>query len=218
VIGRQSTDGHACPAFRRCVAVELLEWLSHRYFVDGRTDLGRGYLNGDTIVLVDPNGNRSRTVPDAHDRYVLDTQYWTWDVSTPTADVDAGNALLADVGRLVPKPGEECVTIEGCHLLFPAIIDRDAVDGLARPRFRGPVAEVVVAYLNDMFRYFPNGTDRAYWRDDEIIYIGHDDYLHSGFQPEVITIDESGRYCIDRWDWLSPSTERLDENGREERG
>jgi hypothetical protein len=134
VIGRQSTDGHACPAFRRCVAVELLEWLSHRYFVDGRTDLGHGHLDGDAVVLVDPIGNRSRTVPDAHGRYVLDAQHWMWDISTPAVDIDAENAMLADVSRLVPEPGEECVTIEGCHLCFPAVLDReatDAVDGLA---------------------------------------------------------------------------------------
>jgi hypothetical protein len=81
------------------------------------------------------------------------------------------------------------------------------------------VAEVITAYLNDIFRYFPNGTDRAYWHNDQIIYIGHGDYLQPGFLPEVMTINESGRYCIDRWDWLSPSTDpSSDENGRGESG
>lgn len=209
LIGRQPTDGHACPAFRRSVVLELLAWLDHRYLAEGRTELGRGYLNGDAVVLVDSAGQTSHAVPDAHGRYVLDAPYWTWEISTPTADIDAENALLADANRLVPEPGEEFVTVDGCHLGFPAAIERDAVDGFTRPRFRRPVAEVIVAYLNDKFRYFMDGTDRAYWHDDSIIYIGHDDCLRLGSRPEVIKADEGGRYCFDRCEWLSPSTDPL---------
>lgn len=168
VIGEHASDGHACPAFRRPVAVELVNWTERRHATEGDTALGRGYFDGDTAVLVGPTGNRSATAPDGHGRYALDAPHWTWFIGAPAADIEAEDAVLADARRRRPEPGEDLVAIPGGGLIVPASRDRRAADPLARPRFRTPLAEVITAYLNDMFRQFPDGADRAYWQRDRL--------------------------------------------------
>ena len=118
----------------------MLHWLSNDAEQEN-SQIAPGHLDGGTAVLVDRGHRESRLVGEAED------------------------ALVRDAERLRPQPDEQQVIIDinGRDLSFPASVDDQRWNGFACPYFRRPVAEAVVAWVNQTYRRYPAASERAYW-------------------------------------------------------
>jgi hypothetical protein len=208
IVEEQRTDGWARPHFRRAVAESVLAWLNGEH-ERGETRFGTGHFDDASIVLVDLDDSRSRIPVDAHGRVALGAGTWPWFISAPAGDPDADAALLADAQRLTPQARENLVTISICgdDPLFPATVDEERWNGWASPHFRRPVAEAVVAWVSEMYRESPDGSERAYWDGDTVVIVSPSYIAEDGYTPTRIEPDADDRYCIGGWEWTWENVE-----------
>ncbi|EWM19634.1 hypothetical protein [Kutzneria sp. 744] len=164
------------------------------------------HFEGDTILYFEEGDPTARieVTPDEQGRYPLGAGSWDWFLSVRT-DPDGDAAQLADAGRLYPQDGEILVTqgMPGRDPVFPAI-PQPGFHQIQRlvPLFRREVAEVVVAWTNDVYRRHPHGSVRAHWIGDEIEVLSAIDCHREWHSYDWICADKNGRYSIAScWVW-----------------
>lgn len=216
VIEDECWSGFAVPRFRRPVAEAVVLWLNemHEQAPDDWPDTAS--FDGDVLTLLEtyadmlfllenrvPNPEETevrpnRIEPDEKGRYAIGRE-WPWELTAPPSDAPSDAALLADSARLVAEGDEILVTIniDGTDPAFPALASE--IHGWSRagcPRFRRTVAEVVVAWISDTARKYPEGSDLAYWDGDTIVMVDHQAIGEDGYLPARITAADDGRFSI----------------------
>jgi hypothetical protein len=202
------------PVFRREVVEQISTWLAvvHQTSPD---EVELCHFEGDTLVRHTRGdlGSRTETRPDADGLYPLDFDMTCWVLEAPSIP-DSDAAILADQERLVPQPGECLVLMgwDGNEPLFPALVQDYRWNGWVIPRFRREVAEVVAAWINDIYRQHPEGCARAYWNGDVLVLMDSNCAGNFECPPEWIEPEDDGRYFIgaEGWTWeLAPDPETL---------
>lgn len=206
VIDDERWNTFVVPRFRRETAIAVASWLNMVHEQDPDTWQGTARFDNDTLTVLDtPEHDPVQVKPDDHGRYAIGVPGWSWVLDTPPADEHAETALLADTARLVAEDDEILVTIniDGTDPVFPALASsRHGWSRAGCPRFRRPVAEIVVAWTNATARKYPAGTDRAYWDGDTIVLLDFQRIAEDGYLPARITADDDGRYPIGAtWEW-----------------
>ncbi|MFE0024112.1 hypothetical protein [Amycolatopsis sp. NPDC059021] len=200
IIDDQRWNGYAVPRFRRIVADAIVAWLNTMHDHDPANWADTATFDGDVLTVLETEEQWPvQVVPDEHGRYGIGAAGWCWELTAPPTDERADAALLADTGRLAAEDDEILVTIniDGTDPAFPALTSAEHDWSRAgSPRFRRPVAEVVVAWIADTARKYPEGTDRVYWEGDTIVLLDHQAIGEDGYLPARITADEDGRYAI----------------------
>ncbi|MGC7093971.1 hypothetical protein ACPZ19_04845 [Amycolatopsis lurida] len=211
MIDEKRWNGFVKPHFTRDVVESIAAWLTTRPSDDRTSGSYEVTFDGDTMVFTDTyEGYVERIEPGPDQRYPLGAEEWVWDLSIPASDVAADAALLADTVRLASEDGEILVTIgvTGTDPLFPALPDPDF--GWSRagtPRFRPDVAEVVVAWLNDVDRRCPGGGVIAYWDNDTLVLLDRLAGYEDGYLPTRIARGADGRYPIGgEFEWERPAS------------
>lgn len=206
VIDDERWNTFAVPRFRRETANAVVSWLNMMHEQDPDEWPGAASFDNDILTVLDSEEHDPVQVePDDHGRYAIGFRGWSWVLDTPPDDERADAVLLADTARLVAEDDEILVTIniDGADPVFPALAS--ATHGWSRagcPRFRRPVAEVVVAWISATARKYPAGSDRAYWDGDTIVLLDFQQVAEDGYLPARITADDDGRYSIGAtWEW-----------------
>lgn len=201
IIDDERWNTFAVPRFRRATAEAVASWLNAMHEEDPRTWPGGAAFGPDGVLTVLEGEERAtmRVLPDAEGRYAIGFQGWAWVLSTPAINTHRNAELLDDRARLTAESREILVTIniDGTDPVFPAL--PSAEHGWSRagcPRFRREVAEVVVAWINDVARSSPEGADRAYWDADTIVLLDNQAIADDGYLPTRIDADSDGRYAI----------------------
>lgn len=191
----------AVPRFRRAAADAVASWLNAMHEEDPRIWPGGAVFGPDGVLTVLEGEERvpAQVLPDADGRYSIGFRGWAWVLSTPPIDERRNAELLDDQARLTRGSGEILVTIniDGTDPVFPALPSVE--HGWSRagcPRFRREVAEVVVAWINDIARRSRDGVDLAYWDADTIVLLDNQALADDGYLPTRIEADSDGRYAI----------------------
>lgn len=193
-------NGYAVPRFRHLVAESIASWLNTMHDHDPDEWPDTATFDGDVLTVLETEEHTpDRIEPDENNRYAIGYRGWCWELTAPPTDPQADAGLLADSARLVPEDDEILVTIniDGTDPAFPALASE--IHGWSRagcPRFRRTVAEVVVAWISDTVRKYPEGSDLAYWDGDTIVMVDHQAIGEDGYLPDRITAAEDGRFSI----------------------
>ncbi|WHT20205.1 hypothetical protein N8J89_03785 [Crossiella sp. CA-258035] len=217
LVDHHRANGFAQPRFRPAVLEAITAWVnstntagdpspaSGMQILAGLLDLG--YNTTPTVSVPDDMAALVEALdvvaPDTHGRYPLGAGTVEWTITAPMDEPDPLEALRAETDRLTPLAGEGIVTISarGNDPLFPALIDSERWNGFASPRFRRPVAEVVVAWLNTTYRASPDGSYCGYWDEDVIVLVDPQAVDVDGYVPERIEPDPEGYYVLGAWEW-----------------
>jgi hypothetical protein len=195
----------ARPRFRREVAEQIVTWYAELEHEDPDwLDLCR--FEGDVLVhgQAMAGAPQQEIPPDENGLYPLGAGMWQWFLSAPSIP-ESDAALLADQQRLVSQPGEVLVMLgfDGHEPHFPALVADFRWNGWAIPRFRREVAEVVAAWTNDIYRKYPDGSERAYWAGDDVALVEPTVSGDRECIAERVGHDDDRRYAIGacRWTW-----------------
>jgi hypothetical protein len=204
-VDEETRGDWARPRFRREVAEQIATWYAELVPEDP--------VSVDSWRFDDQIPAHWRTMagvsrvelrPDENGLYPLGEGLWPWFLSAPSTP-ESDTALLADQQRLVPQPREALVTIgiDGHEPHLPALVADFRWNGSAIPRFRREVAEVVAAWTNDVYRKYPDGSERAYWAGDDIVLVEPNLYGGRACIAERVGPDDDRRYAIGafRWTW-----------------
>ncbi|MFE6611989.1 hypothetical protein [Amycolatopsis sp. NPDC057786] len=200
IVEDERWSGFAVPRFRRTAADAIALWLNTMHDDDPEEWPDTATFDGDVLTVLETEENwPGRVEPDEDDRYAIGYRGWCRELTAPPTDSLADAGLLADFARLVPEDDEILVTIniDGTDPAFPALASE--IHGWSRagcPRFRRTVAEVVVAWISDTARKYPEGSDLAYWEGDTIVMVDHQAIGEDGYLPARITAADDGRYSI----------------------
>ncbi|WP_156096592.1 hypothetical protein [Amycolatopsis jejuensis] len=196
IVDDKRWNGFAVPRFRRPVAEAVARWLTGMHTRHPSTWPDTARFDSETLTVQAATGAETeRTNPDDNGRYPIGYRTWHWELTAPLAD----STVLDGTARLTTEPDEILVTINICGTdpAFPALAS--ATHGWSRagcPRFRRPVAEAVVAWLNATAADCRDGSVDAYWDGDTVVLVDYQYIAEDGYLPDRISPDDDGRYSI----------------------
>ncbi|WP_143261926.1 hypothetical protein [Allokutzneria sp. NRRL B-24872] len=202
----RADNGWVRPRFRRPVAQAVIDWLFTKNASAHRA-IRAGFIDGDVLALFESAEVSFEYRADSDGRFAIGSGAWPWFLSVPAVDPADEAAVYVNAQRVVQEGNEDLVTItmddpDFPDPIFAALLDGERPCGGWYPRFRRPVANAVVAWINIAFRRDPSHGARAYWEDESVMIL-HPDYIAmDGYRPERIEPDADGCYAIGRDGWL----------------
>ncbi|SEP54052.1 MULTISPECIES: hypothetical protein [Amycolatopsis] len=200
-IDHQRWNGFAVPRFRRPVAEAVAACINAMHAQDPDEWPDTASFDGEVLTVLEAEGHRpERIEPDENGRYAIGYRRWCWELTVPTPGPRVDAAAQADSARLTPQDDEILVAIDSVEPAFPALPSAGCGWSKAGcPRFRRPVAEAVVAWINDN----SDGFDDAYWDGDNVVQIDYQSTCEDGYLPARISADDDGRYSIGAsFEWM----------------